>query len=240
MAESENKPKKKPSNCFVAICGCLGIVFLMAVFSAVVGGLNAKKPIPETAKQEPVKQETVKQEPVKPSPKQTEQQGSVSPDNVPIEFMRGAAKLTEKLSYETQEGLLKSEILVSTKKQMVISVWTEPMSLLESLDIADSLIIGYPIVLKRAGADWITGMPPVRKEEVNAANLPSIYKLFTEQPDYGNLYDPYEVLIMVYQQDGEQEVLVYKKVKNKGERLKRVFAEEKRSPGKRKKEYPVR
>ena len=236
--KSENKaeaPKKSnQKTCSILVFGCLGVMFIMFILSAVVAGVSQRHKEPETAKQEPVKQETAKRETVKPvsepSPKQTEQaeqQGSGSPENVPIEFMRGAAKLTEKISYETQEGLLKSEILVSTKGQMVLSVWTEPMSLLESLDIADSVIIGYPIVGKKAGADWITGMPPVKKEEVTAANLQDIYKLFTEQEDYGNFYDPYEVLIMVYQQDGEKEALVYKKLKPKGERLKRVFAEEK-------------
>lgn len=206
----DNKVHKKgPSNCFTLICGCLGILLLMIVFSSVMSAINKhinKHKEPETAQQETVKQEPVKPK-VKPSPtpKPTKKPlEPVKPSDPRIALLNFAGERVDLKAYEYIGGLMGTVITAEEGNKIFIYIITESqLDKEESLDILDAVIRMYPIFVKAYGGDWFND-----KEE--------------EEGYYSDLYDPYQVEIAIFQFEDTKKKEIYKKVKPKGEPFKHL------------------
>lgn len=217
MADNAGKNRKA----CLAVVGVLGVgilsVFLLVCFSVIgVGAYHAKHaPVPETKKHD------------NPRAQEEEKHKNDSPKESRVEFMNTSAKMTSIFAYESIEGLLETDITVSDDA-MVIFIYTEPMSVDESIDVADGVLMTYPLICVRSGANWITGIPT--KQEIDAAHNSKVLKseLLHQagtQEDYGNIYDDYHLMVAIMQRDGDQEKCVYKLDKPKGKRQKRIFAD---------------
>lgn len=217
-SEGLGSSKTKTTNCIILMIGAMVAVMLVI---GVIQGIHAHRSAAN--KRFETQQQAVKPSPTKSSKEALEQKQLASTEkaeneelkrsskiNTREDFLNEAGKLTSKIAYNEIEGLLESRIMVADNV-MAFFIFTEPMTKEESLDIADAVLMMYPAVCAKGGAEWIVGAPWGN--------------------DYTNLYDPYNVKFLVVQRDGTEETAVYKYDKPALERFKIIPCERKRVNG---------